>query len=114
MRKNRKGQSTLEYALTVTVVIAALLAINVFMKRGVQGRLKESTDDVGQQFDGRRNYTYAWRSAGNSTVDSVIRETRNTTQDAIISNIVQAKRLPGEFEGFGNYDDTALPKYSNE
>lgn len=48
---NRKrGQSTLEYAVLIIIIIAALLSIQMYIKRGVQGRLKASTDDIGDQF----------------------------------------------------------------
>lgn len=53
---NRKGQSTLEYAVILTVVLAALLTIQSFVKRGVEGKLRSSTDSVGEQY-----------SAGNMT-----------------------------------------------
>jgi uncharacterized protein (UPF0333 family) len=48
---HKKGQSTLEYAIIVAVVVAALFAIQIYMKRGVQGKLRQSTDDIGAQFE---------------------------------------------------------------
>ena len=48
--KCRKAQSTLEYALVVAVVVGALLAMQVYVKRGIQGRLKTATDDIGDQY----------------------------------------------------------------
>ena len=45
-----KGQSTLEYAVLVVIIIAALLSLQTYIKRGVQGRLRKSTDDIGEQF----------------------------------------------------------------
>ena len=48
---NRKrGQSTLEYAVLIIVIIGALISIQVYIKRGIQGRLKSSSDDIGDQF----------------------------------------------------------------
>ncbi len=44
--KMQKAQSTLEYALLVAVVVGALLTIQNYMKRGVQGSLRDSTDEV--------------------------------------------------------------------
>jgi len=49
-KKRQKGQSTLEYAILIIIIIGALLAIQVYIKRGVQGRLKSATDDIGTQF----------------------------------------------------------------
>jgi len=52
MRKwlKKNGQSTLEYAVLIVVIIAALIAMQVYLKRGVQGRMRESTDQIGEQF----------------------------------------------------------------
>ncbi|OGX27571.1 MAG: hypothetical protein A2787_05505 [Omnitrophica WOR_2 bacterium RIFCSPHIGHO2_01_FULL_48_9] len=48
--RKKKGQSTLEYAILIIVIIGALLSIQVYIKRGIQGRLKSATDDIGDQF----------------------------------------------------------------
>jgi len=54
----KKGQSTLEYAVLIVIIIAALLAMNQYIKRGLQGRLKSATDDIGDQFSpGNTNYS---------------------------------------------------------
>ena len=51
MRMTKKaGQSTLEYAVVIAVVVAALLAMQIYMKRGAQGKLRQATDDIGEQF----------------------------------------------------------------
>jgi Flp pilus assembly pilin Flp len=46
----KRAQSTLEYAVLMVVIIGALIAIQVYLKRGVQGKLKSSADDIGDQF----------------------------------------------------------------
>ena len=46
----RKGQSILEYAILLAVVIAVLLIMQAFVKRGYQGSLKSSADKMGEQF----------------------------------------------------------------
>jgi len=48
--QNKRAQSTLEYAVLIVVIIGALLAIQTYIKRGVQGRLKSASDDIGDQF----------------------------------------------------------------
>ncbi len=66
--KKMKGQSTLEYAVLVIIVIGALLSIQVYIKRGVQGRLKSAADDIGDQY-----------SVGNTNVRKVTTTISNTT-----------------------------------
>ncbi len=56
-KRRRKGQSTLEYAVLIIIIIAALFSIQLYIKRGIQGRLKSATDDIGDQFSpGNTNY----------------------------------------------------------
>ncbi len=101
MMKIKKGQSTLEYALIITVVIAALLAINVYMKHGVQGRLKESADDIGQQFDASGNYSSSWKTVSDGKSNTT--EERNTTTGTITSNMTSGENITrSEYETFGN------------
>jgi len=51
MRK--KGTSILEYSLLVAIVIAALLAMQIYVKRAVSGRWREAGDvfGFGRQFE---------------------------------------------------------------
>lgn len=56
MRRNLKlktkligGQSIAEYAVIISVVTAALLAMQVYLKRGIQAAVKYSTDQFGNQ-----------------------------------------------------------------
>lgn len=46
----RKGQSTFELTLTIVAVIAAVIAMSIFMKRSVMGKIRDSGEQVGQQF----------------------------------------------------------------
>lgn len=65
---NKKGQSTLEYALIIAVVVAALVAMQVYIKRGMQGKLRSAADDIGEQFSpGYTNSTKAVTTTVNST-----------------------------------------------
>ena len=56
--RNLKGQSTLEYAILIIIIIAALITLQAYIKRGVQGRLQSSTDTVGDQFSTAANANY--------------------------------------------------------
>ena len=48
---NKRAQSTLEYAILIAVVVGALIGMQTYVKRGLQGRLRVATDDVGSQFE---------------------------------------------------------------
>ncbi len=69
-KRRKKGQSTLEYAILIIIIIGALMSIQVYIKRGVQGRLKQASDDIGDQFSvGNTNVTTTM------TVSSTTRDT---------------------------------------
>jgi len=44
LRLKRKGQSTAEYAIVIGLVIAAAVAMQVYVKRGLQAKVKAATD----------------------------------------------------------------------
>lgn len=106
MLGKKRGQSTLEYALIIAVVVSALIVINLYMKKGVLGRLKESTDQVGRQFDSEGNFSNAWQTASSSS--SIITESRNTTYSnttsagAMTTNITQGENITrADYETWG-------------
>ncbi len=41
---NKKANALIEYALIIGVAVAALFAMNIYMKRGLQGRVKDMAD----------------------------------------------------------------------
>ncbi len=65
MLRKRKAQSTLEYAILIVIVIGALITIQTYIKRGIQGRLRQATDDIGDQWDTDINMTRRTRFSSN-------------------------------------------------
>lgn len=66
-----KGQSTLEYALLIAAVVAGLLVMQMYVKRGMSGRIKSSSDELGEQYDPTAfgaNYTTVSHSKRNETL----------------------------------------------
>ena len=70
--RRRKGQSTLEYAILIIIIMAALLSIQVYIKRGIQGRLKSATDDIGDQFSPGNTNVYKNTRTQSQTDDTFI------------------------------------------
>lgn len=46
---NRKGQSIIEYAVILGLVVAGLTAMQVYIKRGIQAGIKVAADELGPQ-----------------------------------------------------------------
>ena len=59
MLKIRQAQSILEYAILIAIVIAAVVVMQVYMKRGISGRLKDSSDKIsgGESFSASNTTT---------------------------------------------------------
>ena len=79
-----KGQSSVEYAILIIIVIGALLSIQVYVKRGIQGRLKSATDDIGDQF-----------SPGNTNVYHTLKVTA-TTRDTFSGGVTKSQLTKNE------------------
>ncbi len=99
LRRRKKGQSTLEYAVLIIIIIGALLSIQVYIKRGIQGRLKGAADDIGDQFSaGNTNIVQTVTTssktkdtfkAGTSTSTLLGNEVTKTTTNAYIMRMNQ-------------------------
>jgi len=46
----KRGQSTLEYAVLIALILSSILIMQFYVKRGYQGRLKQEADSVGGQY----------------------------------------------------------------
>ncbi len=92
----KRAQSTVEYAVVIAVVAGALLLINHYIRRGVEGKLRESTDQMGEQYSaGNTTSTYATKQKG----DMMTKETfgLSATEEEKIDN------------GVSHYEVTKLP-----
>lgn len=76
---HRKGQSILEYVVVIAVIIAAVIAMGIYMKRGTMGKLRESSDDIGAQFQ-------PFMTSGNTTISVSGNVTRSTAGNASIGS----------------------------
>lgn len=80
--KRMKGQSTVEYAIILGVVVAGLIAMQTFVKRGLQARYHDGTNFLANQTDTIGNstqyepyyqdssYTTTQNKAGSDKVDA--------------------------------------------
>ncbi|MFA6378513.1 MAG: hypothetical protein WCX16_01870, partial [Candidatus Omnitrophota bacterium] len=68
-QKRKAGQTVLEFAVLFIVLVGALLAMQKYIQRGVQGKWKESIDGMGKQYD----------PAGNTTTSSTMSSNAETT-----------------------------------
>lgn len=70
----RKGQSILEYTLLTACFIAAVVAMQIYVKRGMEGKWRQNMDEFGTQY-----------SAEHTSADILIR------QNSVIKTTVETK-----------------------
>lgn len=49
-----QGQSFLEYAFVLVVVVAAFISLQIYAKRAIQGRLRLYSEELGEQYSPRQ------------------------------------------------------------
>jgi len=52
-KMKNSGQSTLEYAVLIVCVVAALISMKIYLKRSVSGNLRQAGDQIGSQYEPR-------------------------------------------------------------
>lgn len=80
-RGNNRGQIALEYAILIAVAIAAILAMKIYMQRSVQGRLRESADEMGMQFALKNANFYRTITTTDSVTEEGFGRTRTNPND---------------------------------
>lgn len=101
--RKMKGQSTLEYAVLIIIVIGALLSIQVYIKRGISGRLKSAADDIGEQYSvGNTNYTSVTTVTSNTAETFKYGASRSELlQDETTETVKNQQIINAEYEFWG-------------
>ena len=77
----KRAQSTLEFAIVIFAVVAALLAMQVYIRRGLQGKLRTSADEISiQQYEPGR--TVSDLTVTQTSDISTVVETKETEDGA--------------------------------
>ncbi|MBP7835972.1 MAG: hypothetical protein KA022_00670 [Candidatus Omnitrophica bacterium] len=96
----RRAQSTLEFAIVIFAIVAALLAMQVYIRRGLQGKLRASADEfsVQQYAPGKMSSDTTMTQQSDITTTSVTAEDdeRYTTTTTTYINSQSDRRLGTE------------------
>lgn len=90
----RKAQSTLEYAVFLGIIVAGLIGMQPYIKRGMQGRLKSSAEQLSE------GATYA--PGATNAINTVTREMEERSS----SNTICRDDMGNEV----NCNDKSVPK----
>lgn len=94
--KNKSGLSKAEYALLILLVVGGLIAMKVYVKRGYQGRLRTSSDNIGAAYAPgytTSQFTEDKRKRQNEQVDGVAGTTVVESDEQIM--LAGLERIPG-------------------
>jgi Flp pilus assembly pilin Flp len=104
MRK-RRGQTILEYTVILIIILGVMVAMKDYVKRGIQGRWKSATDDLGDQYDPQyvnANIMYATQINSQSlvTVENGTDNSSGTTVNGQWTNRVDYSNAMETKDGF--------------
>lgn len=72
---NKRAQSVMEMGVLLLVIAAAMIAMQTYLKRGIQGRLREGVDNIGDQYDpGATTSDFTLTHVSNITTNSATQE----------------------------------------
>ena len=102
----KRGQSTLEYALLIAAVVSGLLVMQMYVKRGMAGRVKSASDELGEQYDPTA-FTASYTSISHSkrSETSKAGETRSELTDQEYTRRSGAETVSAWTANEGIYDD---------
>ncbi|MDD5166730.1 MAG: hypothetical protein PHQ57_05015 [Candidatus Omnitrophica bacterium] len=103
---SHRGQNTAEYAIVIALIIGAVVAMQVYVKRGLQGRMKDATDYVAtetSQIGATKQYEpyYAEQEM------TAAQKTTSTAETLEGSEQQKKSEQTSERTGYQQYKDTA-------
>jgi len=91
-RLGKRGQTTAEYAILIALVVGAAMAMQIYVKRGLQGRVKDVVDHTGAggevgnatlSFSAAQYEPYYVTSTG--TTSQTATDTENVAEGGVVS-----------------------------
>ena len=99
---NRKGQNTLEYVLLITAVVVAFLVVQHYLNRGLQGRVRDASDNIGSQFDAQ------------ATTSTFTTERSSTVQETNLTGVSRSLLVTPEVSSRTGSEVVAAPELEQE
>lgn len=97
--RNKKGQSTAEYAVLIGLVIAAMLAMQTYVKRGVQGKMKSVSDDFTSQIGAQRQFEPDYLSSQSTQESSDYEKSTMDTGGTVTREVEKkTKQAAGDYQ----------------
>ena len=110
---NKKAQSTAEYVIVLGLIVGAIIAMQTYVKRGLQGRVRDAVDHTGTtqeiaganfEFSGDQYEPYYLRSTFDSTRNDVSSEQLLTGGERQKTLTTEHSERTGNQEIVGTWD----------
>lgn len=122
-RRKYRAQSVLEYTMVIACLVGALLAMQIYIKRSIQGRARDAADEIGEQYSAKT--TTSMLIQGVSTPDGQnvtttgkprfidVKRSDGTTETREIMEVTRTEPVnttinPGNYEQTGALSDEKL------
>ena len=104
LNKNKKGQNTAEYALLISLVVAAIIAMQTYAQRTLQGRIRDASNYLVRGTSDLGNTTHY--EPYYLTTDYGVRRNQTTGQDYGINRTgsFELSNRIRETSGFQSFD----------
>ena len=77
-----RGQTTVEYAVFCVALIAALLGMAVYIRRGIAGKLRDTANSIGEQYGpGETTSNLTTTVTGTTTTTSLLKVDQDLNGD---------------------------------
>ncbi len=116
LRRLSKGQSTAEYAIVIGLVIAAALGMQIYVKRQLQGKIKDASDfsryganaPTGYGIDNAKEQYEPYYATSEITSSTNRKESIETSTGGGVERII-TKETPERTEQYGTRNILASP-----
>ena len=116
LRRKKTGQSTAEYAIVIGLVIAAVIGMQVYVKRGIQSKIKVYADKKPKGVDGNNStmfYTDQYEPYYAQSDMDTNRTANESVQTKVDGEVVSTISADGEVtRRSGTQTTVALPQAS--
>jgi hypothetical protein len=86
INKAKKAQFSLEYAIVIAVFVAALISIQVYLKRGIQGNFRKVADDIGSPYEPKN--TTSDKTLVSTTGSVITSDATGESRDKIVTKVI--------------------------
>lgn len=100
MWTNRRGQAAAEYAVLAAVVAAVLIGMQIYLKRGLSGRIRGAADSIGAQYAPKdTTYSYTTTVSGTTTTEAKLLKNQPIDDQGNLGSLIETTTTierPGE------------------